>query len=49
MDAAVLKTNEIAAYGQVVWFWRRDPGVKLVRIFLRATVATKAAHREERV
>ena len=28
MDAAVLKTNEIAAYGQVVWFWRRDPGVK---------------------
>src|SRR5881227_852213 len=34
-------------YGQVVWFWRRDPGVKLAGIILQATVAKKAAHREE--
>src|SRR3982751_5741989 len=46
MDAAVSRTNGTAAYGQVVWFWRRDPGVKSAGIS-QATVAKKAAHREE--
>jgi hypothetical protein len=34
-------------YGQVVWFWRRDPGVKSVGVLLPATVTKKAAHRGE--
>jgi hypothetical protein len=38
-----------AAYGEVVWSWRRDAGVKFAgRSFLRMTVATKPAHRGER-
>jgi hypothetical protein len=32
MDAAVSRTNGTAAYGQVVWSWRRDRGVKSVEI-----------------
>jgi hypothetical protein len=26
MDAAVSTANDPAAYGEVVWSWRRDPG-----------------------
>src|SRR5262245_37281716 len=36
-----------AAYGEVVWFWRRDPGVKLARSIVLTTVAKQAAHRGE--
>src|SRR4051794_21882091 len=36
MDAAVSRTNGAAAYGQVVWSWRRDRGVK----FLSFSAAT---------
>jgi hypothetical protein len=36
-----------AAYGEVVWSWRRDPGVKLAQNIAPATVARKAAHRGE--
>src|SRR6266480_6045552 len=32
-----------AAYGEVVWSWRRDPGVKLCAKSHMATVAKKAA------
>src|SRR5215510_16556574 len=34
-----------AAYGEVVWSWRRDPGVKLADSVPLTTVARKAAHR----
>ena len=27
-------------YGEVVWFWRRDAGVKFARSFSRMTVTT---------
>src|SRR5262245_41197073 len=36
-----------AAYGEVVWSWRRDPSVKLARSIAPATVAKQAAHRGE--
>jgi len=36
-----------AAYGEVVWSWRRDPGVKLFGKAHPATVAKEAAHRGE--
>ena len=35
------------AYGEVVWSWRRDPGVKLCGKSHMATVAKEAAHRGE--
>jgi hypothetical protein len=35
------------AYGEVVWSWRRDAGVKLCGIFRKVTVAKKPAHRGE--
>ena len=38
-----------AAYGEVVWSWRRDPGVKLSGRSRMATVAKQAAHRGEHV
>ena len=37
------------AYGEVVWSWRRDPGVKLFGKAQMATVAKEAAHRGEHV
>ena len=47
MDAAAsgdLPPDEnAAAYGEVVWSWRRDPGVKLFGKARMATVARKAA------
>jgi hypothetical protein len=38
-----------AADGEVVWSWRRDPGVKLARSIVLTTVAKEAAHRGEHV
>jgi hypothetical protein len=38
-----------AAYGEVVWSWRRDPGVKLAGSVPLTTVAKQAAHRGEHV
>jgi len=35
------------AYGEVVWSWRRDPGVKPCGKSHMATVAKEAAHRGE--
>jgi len=37
----------LAADGEVVWSWRRDPGVKLFGKSQMATVAKEAAHRGE--
>jgi hypothetical protein len=37
----------LAADGEVVWSWRRDPGVKLAGSIPPATVAKEAAHRGE--
>ena len=38
-----------AAYGEVVWSWRRDAGVKLATMLCiaPATVTTKPVHRGE--
>jgi len=33
----------LAAYGEVVWSWRRDPGATLAKILTPATGARKAA------
>src|SRR5882757_10941433 len=43
------RTSAADADGEVVWFRRRDAGVKFVRSkrFLRATVARKPVHRGE--
>src|ERR1700730_5702053 len=43
-------TSAAEADGEVVWFWRRDAGVKFAgsKRFLRATVARKPVHRGER-
>ena len=49
--AIIARTNDIAADGEVVWSWRSDAGVKVVKTLLsvsRATVATKHGHRGER-
>ena len=53
MDAASVRRvrppdETLAAYGEVVWSWRRDPGVYPVRLVAGlATVTIKAAHRGE--
>ena len=54
MDAAAsgmlaCRTKTLAAYGEVVWSWRRDRGVKPRGKSRAATVATNAAHRGEHV
>jgi hypothetical protein len=36
-----------AAYGEVVWSWRRDRGVYPARVAGSATVTKNAAHRGE--
>ena len=38
-----------AAYGEIVWSWRRDPGATLAGVFPSATGARKAAPRGEHV
>ena len=40
--------ENVEAYGEVVWSWRRDAGVKFVSKSSRATVAKKPVHRGER-
>jgi hypothetical protein len=45
----LLADENAAAYGEVVWSWRRDPGVKLSGKSRMATVAKQAAHRGEHV
>jgi len=51
MDAVAsgrLLPDEIAAaYGEVVWSWRRDRGVHPPRLCGTATVTKNAAHRGE--
>ena len=53
MDAAASAVStadeNAAAYGEVVWSWRRDPGVYPARLCGLATVTIKAAHRGEHV
>src|SRR5882724_8354647 len=41
------RAKTFAAYGDVVWSWRRDPGVKPCGKSRMATVAKEAAHRGE--
>jgi len=53
MDAAAsgaffARTNDAAADGEVVWFWRPDAGAKFVETIPRMTVAKEPGHREER-
>src|SRR5262245_2032815 len=43
------RTKTPAAYGEVVWSWRRDRGAKLARSIALTTVARNAAHRGEHV
>jgi hypothetical protein len=52
MDAAAsgaifARTNDAAADGEVVWFWRPDAGAKVRGFICGVTVATKHGHREE--
>jgi hypothetical protein len=57
MDAAasgaiIARTNDAATYGEVVWSWRSDAGVKGredASSVSRATVATKPGHRGDHV
>jgi hypothetical protein len=39
----VRRTRTLAAYGEVVWSWRRDPGATPAGVILPATGARKAA------
>jgi len=43
----LMPDESAAAYGEVVWSWRRDPGVKSAGVVPPATVAKQAAHRGE--
>jgi hypothetical protein len=43
----VARTKTLAADGEVVWSWRRDPGVKLAGGVPPATVAKRPLHRGE--
>jgi hypothetical protein len=45
MDAKAARRSQSDAYGQAVWSWRPDAGVKFVDDFSRATVANTPAHR----
>jgi hypothetical protein len=45
---AAPKTRALSADGEVVWSWRPDAGVKLVKVISLATVANKPGHRGER-
>jgi hypothetical protein len=46
VDADVPLTNGTEAYGEVVWFWRPDAGVKLRGFIRGATVAKKPVTEE---
>jgi hypothetical protein len=47
VDAVARLTKRADADDEVVWFWRLDAGVKLVRGISLMTVTTKPDHREE--
>jgi hypothetical protein len=47
MDAALSKANGSAAYGEVVWSWRRDAGAKSAGSIPLMTVTTSPLHRGE--
>ena len=54
MDAAasgaiIARTNDVAADGEVVWFWRPDAGAKLAETIPQVTVAKEPGHREATV
>ena len=51
MDATARETSATEAYGEVVWSWRPDAGVKFLRgyRFSGATVTKKPGHRGEPV
>ena len=46
MDADVPLTNGTFAYGEDVWFWRPDAGVKFCGLSRRAMVTTKPVTKE---
>ena len=46
MDADVPLTNGTEAYGEVVWFWRPDAGVKFCGESRRAMVTRKPVTRK---
>ena len=45
--AIIARTNDAAADGEVVWFWRPDAGAKSRGFIREVTVAKKPGHREE--
>ena len=45
--AIIARTNDAAADGEVVWFWRPDAGAKSRGFIREVTVARKPGHREE--
>ena len=47
MDAVVPQDVRCIAYGQVVWLWSPDAGIKSVGNFSRATEARKPGLRRE--
>ena len=47
VDADVTETNVADAYGEVVWSWRPDAGVKLCGEIRAAMVARKPVHQGE--
>ena len=46
MDADVLTTNGTLAYGEDVWFWRPDAGVKFCGLSREAMVTRKPVTRK---
>ena len=49
VDAGGVLDEALFGYGEVVWSWRRDAGVKFVSKSSRATVAKKPVHRGDHV
>ena len=45
--AIIARTNDAAADGEVVWFWRPDAGAKSRGFIREVTVAKEPGHREE--
>jgi hypothetical protein len=48
MDAVVSQDVRHLAYGQAVWFWLPDAGVKFAEYFRRRWWLKSPAHQEER-
>jgi len=47
MDAVVLQDVRRIAYGQAVWSWHPDAGVKFVKMICERRWQTSPAHRGE--